>query len=116
MLEYVADPGRPASSGNIARKIGTAPRSPTQAMNAHSWAVKRKGPRQSHTASGRATSISVSAMASAGSASGSSEAGETKRPSMTKSTICASQAVPSTNRLISRRPRSRALPSTMPAR
>ena len=58
--------GRSTSSGIDARKMPTAPRSPTQEMNAFSRHEKRNGARHRNTASGRAKNISVAATASAG--------------------------------------------------
>ncbi len=82
----------------MARKIGTAPRNPTQATNSRSRAVKRNGVRHSQTATGRATRISTSATPSAGRMRGRSWAGTTISPSMMKSTSCDSQAIASWNR------------------
>ncbi|MNR50842.1 hypothetical protein D3C85_1704220 [compost metagenome] len=64
--------GRPAISGNTARMIGTAPRKPTQEMNAFSrpWNALN-GSRPTITDSGRANRIIHSARASAGKAIGS---------------------------------------------
>jgi hypothetical protein len=51
--------GNPASTGIIAKKIGTAPRRPTHEMKAISGAVYRKGSKHSATVTGRATSMST---------------------------------------------------------
>ena len=56
-------PGPPASTGNIARMIGTAPRSPTQPDEHDSRKVIAEGASSTPTTSGRATSARNSARA-----------------------------------------------------
>ena len=85
-------------------------------MNSRSRQLKRNGARQRNTATGRATSISASATATAGSALSSSRCGDASRPSSTNITICASQVAASrkvTTELCARVGR---LPMMMPAR
>jgi glutamine---fructose-6-phosphate transaminase (isomerizing) len=84
--------GTPASSGNSASTMGTAPRRPTQEMNQVSRAVKRNGHRHSHTASGRATNISTSATPRPAAASRPAVDGVTSSPSSRNMPACASQA------------------------
>jgi hypothetical protein len=79
--------GNPASTGIIARKIGTAPRRPTHEMKASSSAVYRKGSKHSATVTGRATSMSTTAIKSEGPSIGTKALGVTSKPSMRKRTI-----------------------------
>ena len=85
-------------------------------MKTFSRQLKRNGARHRNTASGRATSISTSATSTAGPTLEPSRSGETKRPSSTNITICASQVAASrkvTTELCARVGR---LPMMMPAR
>ena len=84
--------GVPASSGNSASTMGTAPRRPTHEMNQVSFGVKRNGSRHSHTATGRATKISASATPMLGSSVSRIVDGVTSRPSSRNMPACAIQA------------------------
>lgn len=66
-------------------------------MNSRSRQLKRNGARQMNTASGRATSIRASAITTAGPMLPISRCGDTRRPSSTNITICASQVAASRN-------------------
>ncbi len=79
------------ASGSRPGRSRPAPRKPVQAMKTFSRQLKRNGIRHKNTASGRATSISISAMITAGTMLVTRRCGETNRPSITNITICASQ-------------------------
>ena len=94
----------------------TAPRRPTQEMNSFSRSEKRNGARQRNTATGRAISVSVTATRSAGSAVDGRRNGQTRSPSSTNITICASQVTASRNTTTVLWARVGRLPTTRPAR
>jgi hypothetical protein len=79
--------GIPASTGIIARNIGTAPRRPTHEIKTISDPVYRKGSKHSATAIGRATSIRTAAIKIEGQSIGTKALGATSRPSIRKRTI-----------------------------
>ena len=106
----------PPSSGVIASRIDTAPRSPTHDTKAVSGREKRNGARQSQTETGRATKISTRPSATAaGSIAGNSE-GVANRPSTRNMMICASHDTPSWKRFWLPAPRRLEFPATSPAR
>ena len=85
-------------------------------MKTFSRQLKRNGARHRNTATGRARSISAIATITAGPTLTSSRFGDTRRPSSTNITICASQVAASrkvTTELCARVGR---LPMMMPAR
>src|SRR5258708_36784447 len=65
----IAASGSPARTGLIARKIGTAPRKPTQEMKAISGAVDRKGSKHSATTTGGTATSRSPAMTNQGGSS-----------------------------------------------
>ena len=81
-------------------RMDTAPRRPTQARNVISRWLKSKGNRQSQTASGRATKMRKRPSTTAGMAIEGKSDGVASSPSITNMMICASQVMPSWNRLI----------------
>ena len=85
-------------------------------MKIFSRQLKRNGARQRNTASGRATSIKTSATITAGTTLLPSRCGETRRPSSTNITICASQVAASRNVTTELCARVGRLPMMMPAR
>ena len=116
-LKYSWALGRPAISGNTARMIGTAPRSPTQEMKAFSRPWKaRNGSSPTSTDNGRANRIIHNARPRAGRAMGSRSWGVTSSPSTRNMPICASQAMPSSMCRMPWRLRTGRLPITRPHR
>ena len=85
-------------------------------MKIFSRQLKRNGARHRNTASGRATSIRTSATITAGPMLVTSRCGETRSPSSTNITICASQVAASRNVTTELCARVGRLPMMMPAR
>jgi hypothetical protein len=85
-------------------------------MNTFSRQPKRNGARHKNTATGRATSINTSATTTAGATLEPSRIGETRRPSSTNITICASHVAASRNVTTELCARVGRLPTMMPAR
>ena len=73
--------GKPTSSGIDARKMPTAPRSPTQEIKSFSRQSNLKGARHRNTATGRATSISTAATSKAAKMLCGSRCGQASNPS-----------------------------------
>ena len=105
----------PTNNGMDARKMPTAPRSPTHDMNSFSRQENRNGARQTITAAGRAKNMSVAATSSAGTSVAGSRSGQTRRPSRTNITIWESQVTASRNTMTVLCARVGRLPTTRPA-
>ena len=107
--------GTPAMTGNVAKTIGTAPRSPAHDIAACSARVKRSGASSRCTATGRPSSSSAAVMTSPSTQTSPSAAGVTSSPSERNIASCATQARPSWNAVMERLPWIGALPSSRPA-
>ncbi len=109
-------PSTPPSSGNTASTMGTAPRSPVQAIKLFSRMSKSNGTRHSATATGRATRIRNRAMTTAMPRLLVSSVGVTSSPSNRNMADCASQAMASMARSTLSLAPPRWLPATSPQR
>ena len=98
MLNSVSPPETPATSGNVARTIGTAPRRPAQPTSVCSRSENRERSRDAYTATGRATSVRNTVVSTATPSTGRIRLGNTSSPSVTNMAICPSQARPSWKR------------------
>ena len=107
--------GTSSMTGNVARTIGTAPRSPAQPSRADSRSEKRAQMVAASEASGRATNISTPATSRASPATSPKRLGNTSRPRVKKTAIWLTQARPSWKSATVRRAGRLALPSTRPA-
>ena len=103
--------GRPASSGYVPSRIGTAPFSPAQEIKSFSRREKSDRNKLTQTPAGRARTINNTASENPGSAKLVSCSGNTSQPSSTNIKICIIQANPSLKRKIAGRYTSSELPA-----
>ena len=116
MLKYVLLSGTPSITGNVASTTGTPPRSPAQPSAKRSAALKWSKAVATKAATGRARATSTRAITVPSTQTSSSWLGNTSRPRVRKSPICATHASPWWKTVIVLRAGIVALPSTRPAR